>query len=153
MRTIQSVFLSLLAGVILLFSSQVFAVASKADAQAMVEKASSYLKANGKEKLVKEVNTKNGQFHQGDLYVFVYDLSGTLLANPFNQESVGKNNVDQPDAEGKMFRKEIIQIGATKGTGWVDYKYKNPVSGKVEPKAAYVQKSGDVIIAAGAYQQ
>jgi cytochrome c len=153
MRYIQSVVFSVLASIVLLFSGPALADASKADAQAMVEKASAFLKANGKDKFISEVNTKNGQFHKGELYVYVMDPQGTLLANPFNVQQVGQNNVNQPDPEGKLFRKEIIELGNSKGSGWVDYKFKNPVSGKVEPKTAYVQKTNDVIIIAGVYQK
>jgi signal transduction histidine kinase len=121
------------------------------DAKSLVEKAASFAAANGKEKLVAEVNRKDGQFNQGELYVFVYDSTGTLIADPVNTSMLGQNNVAKPDADGKLFRKEIVDVANTQGSGWVKYKYANPVSGKVEPKASYVKKQGDVIIIAGVY--
>ena len=30
-----------------------------------------------------------------------------------------------------MFRKEIIEVAKKSGSGWVDYKYKNPQSNKI----------------------
>ncbi|MEN3366345.1 MAG: cytochrome c [Burkholderiales bacterium] len=121
------------------------------DAQAIVEKAVAFAEANGKEKLITEVSKKDGPFHQGELYVFVFDQTGTLLANPAAPDLVGKNDVSKPDADGKLFRKDILDVAKGKGSGWVDYKWKNPDSGKVEPKTSYVKKQGDVIIGAGVY--
>jgi cytochrome c len=127
------------------------AAPSKEDAQAIVEKAAAYATANSPDQLVAEVNKKDGEFNKGELYVFVYDLNGTLIADPINKNLVGQNNTTKPDAEGKMFRKEFVETAKTKGSGWVDYKYLNPVSGKVEPKISYVKKQGDLVIIAGIY--
>jgi cytochrome c len=124
---------------------------TKADAQAIVEKAAAYATANSPDQLVAEVNKKDGEFNKGELYVFVYDMNGTLIADPINKNLVGQNNTAKPDAEGKMFRKEFVETAKTKGSGWVDYKYLNPVSGKVEPKISYVKKQGDLVIIAGIY--
>ncbi len=121
------------------------------DAVKMVEKASAFLLANGKDKLIAEVNIKGGAFHQGELYVFVTDLSYTMVAHPVNPKLIGQYIVDVPDVDGKLYRKEIVEVAKTKGRGWVTYKYKNPVSGKVEPKTSYVARAGDLIIICGIY--
>lgn len=137
----------------LMLSCSMAYAASKADAQQMVEKAATYLKENGKDKFIAEVNKKDGQFSKGDLYVYVTDLNYNMLAHPVNPQLIGKNNVAEPDADGKMYRKEIVDIAKTKGNGWIDYKAKNPTSGKVEEKMANVLKQDDVIIVAGVYKQ
>ncbi|HET9642002.1 MAG TPA: cache domain-containing protein [Burkholderiaceae bacterium] len=137
----------------LLQSSAWAAQATKADAEGIVEKAATFAAKNGPDKLVSEVNKKDGPFHQGELYVFVFDKTGTVVAHPVNPALVGKNQVSEPDADGKLFRKEILEVAQTKGSGWVDYKYKNPVTGAIEAKTSYVKKQGDLIIAAGAYQK
>jgi signal transduction histidine kinase len=122
------------------------------DAEELVQKASTYLKANGQEKLLQAVNTKDGEFHKGELYVFVYDQTATILAHPVNAKLVGRNTLEQPDVAGKFYRKDIIEIAKTKGKGWVDYKYKNPVSGKVEDKTSFVMAADAVILVAGVYK-
>ena len=66
---------------------------------------------------------------------------------------VGKDLIDVPDADGKLFRREIIELAKTKGKGWVDYKYKNPTSGKVEAKTTYIQLVDDVVLEAGIYKK
>ena len=122
------------------------------DAVKMVEKASAYLAANGKDKFIAEVNVKDGRFHQGELYVFVTDLTYTMLAHPVNPKLIGQYIVDVPDVDGKLYRKEIVRVAKMQGRGWVDYKYKNPVSGKVEPKTSFVSRAGDFIIICGIYK-
>lgn len=145
-------FISMYCALFLATLSPAWAEGTKADAQAMVDKAAAYLKANGKDKLLAAVNTKGGQFHQGELYVFVYDGSATILAHPINPGLVGKNTLEVPDVAGKFYRKEIVELAKSKGSGWVDYMYKNPASGKTEPKTAYIQKSGELILVAGVYR-
>lgn len=144
-------YLLILAAGLLPFTASAGPSPTKQDAQAIVEKAASFAAANGKDKLLAEVNNKAGAFNQGELYVFVYDLEGTLIADPVNPSLLGQNNLAKPDADGKLFRKEIVEVAKSKGKGWVDYKFTNPASGKVEPKASYVLKQGDVIIIAGIY--
>jgi cytochrome c len=122
-------------------------------AKGMVEKAVTYVKANGKEKSLAELSNPKGQFIKGDIYVFAYDPTMTVVAHPINAKLIGKALLDVPDADGKLFRKEILETAKTKGSGWVDYKYKNPQSNKVETKTTYVKKEGDLIICAGAYKK
>ncbi len=46
------------------------------------------------------------------------------------------------DSDGKYFVKEQIAT-AKKGGGWVDYKFTNPATGKIQQKTSYVQKLDD----------
>lgn len=136
------------------FGSLGFAFAgSEADqAKGMVEKAFAYYQANGKEKALKEFNITGNQFVQGELYVFAYDMTGTIIAHPMNQKLVGMNVLETPDVDGKFFRKAIIETAKKSGDGWVDYKYKNAKSGKIEQKTTYLKKAGEIIICCGAYK-
>ena len=79
-------------------------------------------------------------------------MSGTIVAHPVNQKLVGINFFKTPDVDGKLFRKEIIELAQKSGTGWVDYKYKNPKNGKIEEKTTYLKKAGDIVICCGAYK-
>ena len=58
-----------------------------------------------------------------------------------------------PDASGKKYRREIIDLAAKKGSGWVDYQYKNPATGKLEPKTTYILRVGDIVLEAGIYKK
>ncbi|GAB2866059.1 cache domain-containing protein [Pseudoduganella ginsengisoli] len=122
------------------------------EAIALVQKAVAYLKANGKEKAYAEFNNPAGQFKDRDLYIFVIDMTGMEWANGANQKIVGKNVLDLKDAEGKMMVKAFIDLAKSKGKGWVDYKWPNPVQKTVESKSTYLEKVDDVLIASGIYK-
>jgi signal transduction histidine kinase len=123
------------------------------DAIAMAERGAAFIKANGKDALMKKLAARDPDFVQGELYVDMRDINtGIVMAHPINPSIVGKNLVDVPDASGKLYRREIIELAAKKGKGWVDYMYKNPVSGKIEPKTTYILRVGDVVLEAGIYK-
>ena len=140
----------------LLFSLMLLAPAAHAagpeDAIAMVDKGLAYIKKNGTEALIKEINNKNPEFIKGDLYLYVRSLEGPILAHPINPKLLGKNMLELPDANGKYYRKDIVELAKTKGKGWVDYLYNNPVSKEIEKKTTYLVRSGDVILEAGIYK-
>jgi len=143
----------LLALLINLLSVNLVLAASPADqAKAMVEEAVAFFNANGKQKTLTEISTPKGKWVKGELYVFAYDLNGVVVAHPINPKLIGKNLIDVPDAAGKTFRKDIAEVAKTKGTGWVDYKYKNPSTNKIEDKSTFLMKAGDVIICCGTYK-
>jgi len=132
--------------------STVCAAGNIDEAKALVDKAAAFVKANGKEKALSEMSKPRGQFDKGELYVFAYDMAGTVIAHPKNSKLIGKNTTEVPDTDGKFFRKDIIQAAKTKGSGLVDYKYLNPETKKVEQKTTYLLKVDDMIICAGAYK-
>lgn len=123
------------------------------EAVAIVKKAVAYLKDNGKEKAFSEFgNPGNAQFHDRDLYIFVYDLNGNNLAHGNNAKMVGKNLLEMKDADGKLIIKSFIDIANTKGKGWVDYKWPNPVTKAVEQKSSYIEKADGLIVGCGIYK-
>jgi len=124
-----------------------------AEAEGMVKKAVAFMKANGKEKAIAEVNKPKGQFTDRDLYIFVYDLNGKCVAHGFNQKMIGKDLAEMKDPDGKFYVKERIEIAKTKGKGWQDYKFTNPLSKKIEQKTAYIEKVDDLIVGCGIYKK
>ena len=123
-----------------------------AEAEALVKKAIDFIKANGKDKAFAEFSTPGGKFHDRDLYIFVYDMTGKCVAHGQNQKMIGKDLSDLTDPEGKPFVKERIEIAKTKGKGWQNYKFSNPTSKKIEDKTAYIEKYEDYIVGSGAYK-
>jgi len=124
------------------------------DAIAMVERGAALIKAKGKDEMMKRIVAKDPDFVQGSLYIDMRDLyTGIVLAHPINPSIVGKNLTDIPDASGKQYRREIINLGQAKGKGWVDYQYKNPTTGKIEPKTTYIQRVDDIVLEAGIYKK
>jgi signal transduction histidine kinase len=124
------------------------------DAIAMAERGAALIKAKGKEEMMKRITAKDPDFVQGSLYVDLRDVkTGIVLAHPYNPSIVGKDLTDVPDANGKKYRREIIELAAAKGKGWVDYQYKNPTTGKIEPKTTYILLVDGVILEAGLYKK
>ena len=124
------------------------------DAIAMAERGAAFMKAHGKEEMMKKITAKDPDFVQGSLYVDMRDIkTGIVLAHPINPSIVGKDLTDVPDANGKKYRREIIELAQKQGKGWVDYQYKNPSSGKIEPKTTYILRVNDVVLEAGIYKK
>ncbi len=145
--------LMLICVLVLCAASLVFAAGDeKKTAKDLVDKAAAFTKAQGKAEALKEFSKPSGQFDKGEIYIFAYDTKGTVIAHPKNAKLVGKNLLDVPDIDGKFFRKEIMSKAASGGSGWVDYKYKNPATNKVEQKTTYFQKVNDVVICCGVYK-
>ena len=126
--------------------------ATAAEATAMVKKGVAFIKANGKDKGWAEINNKKGQFVDRDLYLVVYGLDGTVHAHGANEKMVGKNLIALKDIDGKEFVKERVELGKSKGTFWQDYKFTNPVTKKIEPKAMYCEKLEDAVVCGGIYK-
>lgn len=122
------------------------------EAVSLVKKAITYIKANGREKAFAEFSNPNGQFKDRDLYIMVYDMNGNNKAHGANAKLIGKNLAEIKDADGKFIVKAFIETASTKGKGWVDYKWPNPVSTAVEPKSTYVEKFDDILVGCGIYK-
>ena len=123
------------------------------EAVAMVKKAVQLIKTEGKEKAFAEFSDPKGKFVDRDLYVTVYDLNGKCLAHGANPKMVGKDLIDLKDPDGKPFVKERVETSKTKDKFWLDYKFTNPVSKKIEPKSMYSEKVGDIIVNCGIYKK
>lgn len=122
------------------------------EAMAMVHKVIAYMKTNGKEKTIAEVNNIQGQFRDRDLYVTINDLTAKTLAHGANPKMQGKDLIDLKDADGKLFMRDRLGLVKAKGKGWQDYKFVNPVTKQIEPKSMYFEKYEDVIVNCGIYK-
>lgn len=125
---------------------------SKDEAVAMVKKAVAYIKANGRDKAFAEISNTQGMFVDRDLYVVVYDMQGNCLAHGANAKQVGKNLMELRDPDGKYFVKERVELGKTSTSFWQSYKFSNPQSKLIEPKAMYMERVDDLLVGCGAYQ-
>jgi signal transduction histidine kinase len=124
-----------------------------AEAEAMVKKAIQLIKAEGKDKAFAEINNPKGKFIDRDLYIFVYDMDGKCVAHGFNQKMIGKELIEIRDSDGKLYVKERVEIAKTKGKGWQDYKFTDPITKKIEPKSAYIEKVENLIVGCGVYKR
>lgn len=125
--------------------------ATPEEAVAMVKKVVAYIKANGKDKAIADVNSQK-MFIDRDLYVSIGDMQGNSLAHGGNPKMVGKNLMELKDVDGKAFVKESNESLKSKDSNWVDYKFPNPMTKQIEHKSMYSEKAGDVVVSAGVYK-
>ena len=122
------------------------------DATAMVKKGVAFIKASGKDKGYAEISSKTSQFKKEDLYLVVYGLDGTVHAHGANEKMIGKNLIDLKDIDGKPFVRERVEMAKTKASFWQDYKFTNPETKKIEPKAMYCERLDETIVCGGIYK-
>lgn len=128
------------------------AAATADEATAMVKEGVAFVKANGTEKAAAEIANKEGKFRKDDLYLVIYGLDGTVRAHGSNQKMVGKNLIALKDIDGKEFVKERVELAKAKGSFWQDYKFTNPTTKKIQPKAMYCEKLDDAVVCGGVYK-
>jgi len=126
--------------------------ATPRDAERIVRGAVARIKRVGKEEAFAAFNNPEGSFTYRDLYVAVYDSSGRCLAHGADQSRIGKDLSNDKDADGKLFIKERLAMAKADGKGWQIYKFKNPLTKKIEEKIAYFEVVDDVIVVCGAYK-
>ena len=128
--------------------------ATAAEAVEMVNKAVALIKSSGKETAFAAfADPANKDFHDRDLYIYVYDFNGIALTHGNNPKMVGKNLLDLKDVDRKPIVKDMIDVAkAPAGKGWVDFKWPNPVTKVIESKSGYVVRSDDILVGSGIYK-
>jgi cytochrome c len=137
---------------ILGWSSLAATGATKDEAVAMVKKAVAAIKAEGPDKAYAKISDPAGPFVDRDLYIVVYGLDGMVLAHGADAKRIGTNQIDDKDPDGKAFVKERVELAATHASFWQTYKFKNPVTQKVEPKEMYCERLDQTVVCGGVYQ-
>jgi len=113
------------------------------DLVAFVDEAVAYAKDNGRTAALAEFSNPNGSFVRGELYIYAYDFDGITLAHPFNPEKIGKSRLNETDAMGTYFIRNL-RNAAENGTGFVTFAYINPSHNRTaEQKIGYVRKVDD----------
>src|ERR1700722_8360156 len=124
---------------------------TKDEAVALVKQAIARVAEVGMDTASKEFMDHNGKFVDRDLYLIVVDPKGVRVVHGQNPKLVGKSYDDAVDVNGKEYGKEVMQIAAGPGTGWVSFMFKDPITGKVLPKQNYIERARDYIYLAGVY--
>lgn len=137
----------------LLNASAAEKAATQPEAVALVKKAVAYIRQNGNEKAFAEFNKQQGLFVDRELYIAVLDMKGVMLAHGANARLVGKSVLDIKDMNGKAFVREQIELAKSKGSGWVDFDWVNPVSQKMEHRATYLERVNDYFVVSGIYKE
>lgn len=128
------------------FSATPKEAAAIVHAVSVVTNAVQFYKDNGRVNALAEFNNPAGRFNFVELYIFAYDMDGTVIAEPRNKSLVGMHLLNLPDAEGKLYVKAIVDMATERGKGHVSYNFENPDTNGVEIRRIYFQRVDDVII-------
>lgn len=123
------------------------------EAVAMVKRVQASFDGQGADATFARINDlSTPEFHDRDLYPFVYDLKGLNVAHGARPVLVGKNLSSLKDQDGKYLIQEIIAVATGPGSGWVDYKWPHPITNKIEDKSSYIEKLGDYVVGVGIHK-
>jgi cytochrome c len=127
---------------------------TKDEAVAMVKRVQAEFKKAGPDATFKAVSDKSiADFHDRDLYPFIYNMEGICVAHGARPALIGKNLLDLKDQDGKFLIREMVMMSNGPGSGWIDYKWPNPLTNKIEDKSSYIEKMGDYFVGVGIYKQ
>lgn len=118
-----------------------------------VERAKSFCTAVGKDIALAEFTSPKGRFSKNQLYIYVLDLDGFMLAHGMNPWFNGKNFLQVKDSTGNPFVKQIIDEARLHGSGWVEYKWFDSVRQSELSKHVYFELFQDMVICCGIYDE
>jgi signal transduction histidine kinase len=122
-----------------------------AEAKALVAKAIALYDREGREKTFAAVQDPKQGFVDRDLYVFVFGPKRTIVAHGGNTALVGTAADTLVDEDGVHFGNKFMD--ETTATGkWIDYKWKDPATGKVLAKSSWVVPHDGYVFGAGIYK-
>lgn len=127
--------------------------ATPQQAQGLLERAVSALKSDPQGTLG-SINNLSADFREDDLYVFVVDLDNRrYLAHGYNLRLLGVDFASIKDPQGKPVGAPILALMGRSDSAGYAYRWKNPVTGKVEDKYALLRKVGHYLVAVGYYRE
>ncbi len=120
--------------------------------KAFVGEATAYAREHGRTGALTAFNDPDGEFVRDELYIFAYDVNGTVLALPFQQALIGTDRYGVHDSTGVAYIAGMSWL-ARAGGGSIYYIYPNPARGYAEElKLGYVLPVDDTwFIGSGIY--
>jgi hypothetical protein len=99
---------------------------TREDVVSMVDKAVNLVAEKGPIAAFRQFMIPDGGYIKGDLYVFVLNSAGTIVANGAYPGAIGSNTIQSRDRKGRYFIRNILQQASSQGHGWVDYEWFSP---------------------------
>mgnify|MGYP006197998009 CR=1 FL=1 len=122
------------------------------EARAMLAQAVRHYEEVGREQALRDITDRQAPFVDRDLYVFCYGPDRAISAHAADAGLVGVPVDSLRDVDGAAFGTAIMETAqASPEGGLVEYKWTNPVTGEVEPKASVVRQVGEDVCGVGAY--
>ena len=125
-----------------------------AQAQAMVARAVALFEEVGmKAAFDRFTNRPGAEFKHADLYIFVgkAEEGARIVAHAVDRSLVGTNATTLIDPDGLNIGR-AFQEKAKPGGAWVDYGWKDPLTGKVVPKSSWVVLHKGYIFGCGVHK-
>ena len=118
----------------------------------LVEKSVQLIQEKGPEAAFPVLSDPEGEFVDGELYVFTYDMDGTIVQH-LRPRLLGKNMMNIKDKEGKCLACDFVRIAKEEGRGWSQYWWPKPGSREVSVKVSYIMKvpNHELFVGAGVY--
>ena len=124
---------------------------TKEEAQALVARAIEHYHQVGREVAFPAFEDSNGEFIDHDLYVFVFGPERKIVAHGGDPELVVTAASSLSDVDGVPFGTMFMDEATGEGI-WINYKWQDPVSGKVLPKASWVVLFDGYVFGVGIYR-
>lgn len=126
--------------------------AAPEQAQALLASAAKAIESDPKASFA-AINELSPDFHEDDLYVFVVDLnSRRYVAHGYNKRLLGVDFATVRDPDGQPVGEPMLQLLQKTDSAGFDYRWKNPVTSKVENKHALLRKVDGYLVGVGYYQ-
>jgi cytochrome c len=127
--------------------------ATPAQADKFLDRVAAALSRNAQQTIA-DINDLSANYHEDDLYAFVIDLdTRRYVAHGYNKRLVGADFSSIKDPEGNPVGEPILALISKAERAGYDYRWKNPVTSKVEDKHALLRKVGDYLVAVGYYRK
>ena len=123
------------------------------EAIAMVHRVQDMFKKLGPEGTFQAVKRKAPGTIDRDLYAYILDLNGVVMANgAIPTMTTGTNLINFRDQNGKYMMREQMEVCKGPQRGWVDFRWLSPVTQTIEDKSAYLERMGDYCVGVGIYR-
>jgi hypothetical protein len=122
------------------------------DAEIMLRKAAAHYQVVGKTKALEDFTGDKASFVDRDLYVACIDQTGIWTAHGMNKGLLGRDMTKLMDADGHSLGNLILDAVKSKGEGWVEYRWANPTTKKLDDKRSFVMLIGDQVCGVGFYK-
>jgi len=120
-------------------------------AKALVARAIAEFDRAGRKTAFGEFEDPAGGFIQRDLYVFVFGPDRTIVAHGGDAGLVGTPADSLRDVDGAAFGTRFMDESSEQGS-WMDYKWQDPVSGRLLPKSSWVVQHDGYVFGVGVYR-
>ena len=120
--------------------------------KALVEKAVDLIVEKGEVVAFPLLSDPNGDYVDGDLYVFSYNMDGTIIQH-LRPKLVGMNMMNIMDKRGKCIGCDFVRIAKEEGAGWSEYYWPKPSTKEITVKTSYIMKVPGMerFVGAGSY--